>query len=75
MKESSVYQGLLQEGRAEGRAEEAQRILLRQCEIRFGLPDAGSRTTLETIVDLEQLERLTERVLIVSSWKELLALP
>jgi hypothetical protein len=69
MKESSVYQGLLQEGRAE----EARKILLRLGTLRFGPPDAGSTTTLETIADLEQLERLTERVLIVSSWNELLA--
>jgi predicted transposase YdaD len=73
MRESSVYQGLLQEGRAEGRAEEARRILLRQGEIRFGLADAASRTMLETIAELERLERLTERVLKVSSWKELFA--
>jgi predicted transposase YdaD len=73
MKESSVYQGLLQEGRVEGRAEEARKLLLRLGTLRFGPLDAGSTTMLETIADLEQLERLTERVLIVSSWNELLA--
>jgi predicted transposase YdaD len=73
MTESSMYQGLLQEGRAEGRAEGARRILLRQGELRFGPADAAARTTLETIADLEQLERLSECLLTASSWAELLA--
>jgi predicted transposase YdaD len=78
MRESSVYEGLLQEGRAEGRvegrAEEARKILLKQGGIRFGHPaDPASKAVLEALADLERLERLTERVLIVSSWGELLA--
>ncbi len=83
MRESSVYEGLLQEGRAEGRvegraegrAEGARRILLRQGELRFGLPDMASRAALESIADLERLEGLSERVLTVASWTELLGEP
>jgi predicted transposase YdaD len=81
MQESSVYQGLLQEGRIEGRAEglaegrvgEARRIVLRLGGKRFGVPDAESRTKLESMSDVEQLEQLAERVHEVASWAELLA--
>src|SRR5262249_54154745 len=85
MTESSMYQGLLQEGRAEGeakgrvegkvegRAEEARRIVLLLGEQRFGAADAASRATVESMANLEQLERWTERLLSVSSWAELLA--
>jgi hypothetical protein len=69
MQESSMNQGLLREGRAE----EARRILFLQGEGRFGVPDEESRTKLESMSDVEQLERLAERILRVSSWTELLA--
>src|SRR5271157_2309808 len=67
---------LIEEGRRkgleEGKAGEARRIILRQGRIRFG--DAGDavRSRLEAISDLEQLELLGDRLLIVSSWDQLL---
>jgi predicted transposase YdaD len=77
MKESSMYQGLLDEGRAEGRAqghaEEARKIVFRLAAFRFGPPDPASRAALEAVTGLEELEGLTQRILIVSSWEELLA--
>jgi predicted transposase YdaD len=79
MKESSTYQAILAEGRAEGRAEgqavEARKILLRQGTKRFGSPDARTQSAIEAISDVERLEQLTERLLDVSSWDELLATP
>jgi predicted transposase YdaD len=71
MQESSVYQGLLQEGRAE----EARKIVLRLAERRFGAPDKESQTKLESMSVVEQLEQLAERIYDVSSWIELLAAP
>jgi hypothetical protein len=69
LKDSSSYQVILKEGCRE----EARRIILRQGEVRFGKPDEATRQPLEAKDDLDQLERLGERLLFVSSWAELLA--
>lgn len=68
MRESSTYQAILDEGRLE----EAQLILLRQGQKRFGAPDRETRATIVAMTDLARLEALTERLLDVSSWQELL---
>jgi predicted transposase YdaD len=81
MKESVTYQAILREGKVEGKAEgkaegkveEAQRILLRQGRKRFGQAKAGIRAKIETITDLDQLERLAERILEATSWNDLIA--
>lgn len=79
MEESTTYQAIIAKGRAEGRAEgqavEARKILLRQGGKRFGPPDARTREAIEAITDIDRLEQLTERLLDVSSWDELLATP
>ena len=41
---------------------------------RFGPADSSTRTAIEQITDLSQIENLHERMLEVSSWNELLAL-
>ena len=69
MRESSTYQAILDEGRLE----EAQAIVLRQGRKRFGPPDARTSAAIESITDLERIEQLSERLLDVSSWDELLA--
>jgi predicted transposase YdaD len=69
MKESTTYQAILREGRVE----EALAILLRLGNRRFGPPSDEARAALEAITDIERLEALTERVLDVESWDELLA--
>jgi hypothetical protein len=71
MRESSGYQYILDEGRAEG----MQRLILRQGRRKFGEPDEATRHALMKITDLEHLERLDDRVQEVSSWKELLETP
>jgi hypothetical protein len=87
LRESSVYQAILAEGEAKGKAEgiaegeakgkaeEAKKILLRLGRKRFGPPDKATRATLEALTDLNRLEDLSERVLVVTSWQELLNLP
>jgi hypothetical protein len=73
MKESVTYQAILSEGRVEGRIQEAQAILLRQGNTRFGPPSTEARATLEGITSVERLEMLSDRILKVESWDELLA--
>ena len=76
MRESSTIQAFIEEGRRkgleEGEASEARRIILRQGRIRFGEAGDAVRSRLEAISDLEQLELLGDRLLIVSSWDQLL---
>jgi predicted transposase YdaD len=76
MKESSSYQAILEEGREEGRSEgetkEAIKILKKLGTRRFGSPDLSVLATIEAITDLERIESLSERLLDVSSWEELL---
>ena len=71
LEESSTYQMLLDRGRID----EARRLLLLQGEIRFGPPDGPVRTAIDSLGDLEQLERLSRRLLATTSWSELLAAP
>ena len=69
MEESSTIRAFIEEGRVKGQIQEALRIILRLGRKRFG--DAV-RSRLEVISDLERLESLGDRLLIVSSWDELL---
>jgi hypothetical protein len=86
MQESTTYQAILKEGLdkgliegrneglIEGRVSEAQRLLLMLGETRFGEADEAIRRSVEAILDLERLERLTRRVLDtkVQDWNGLL---
>ena len=80
MEESSTIRAFIEEGRQkgfqegleEGRAGEARRIIMLQGRIRFGEAGAAVRSRLEAISDLERLELLGDRLLIVSSWDQLL---
>ena len=72
MKESVTCQAILEEGRAEARAKEAQRILLSLGAILFGKPTAKVRRVLAQFTDRNVLEALLLRVVKVSSWAELL---
>jgi hypothetical protein len=67
MKESDTYQAILDEGKIE----EAQSLLLRLGEKRFGVPNEPTRKRLNTVADLSQLEQLMLRLLEVESWSEL----
>ena len=76
MKESDTYLEILEEGAAQAeprhRADEARRILLRQGTKRFGAPSPQIQAIMEAIASLERLEGLTDRILEVESWNELL---
>jgi predicted transposase YdaD len=77
MTESTTYQAILREGeaagRAEGKAEEAKKLLLRLGRKQLGPPREEFEAKIEAMSDVEKLEELAERVLDVSSWGDLLA--
>ncbi len=80
MEESVTYQAIVRKGealgRARGRAEEAQRLLLRLGQKQFGSPPgAAIRAAVQAITDVERLEALAEQVLEAESWQQLLPLP
>ena len=60
------------EGRAEGKAEGVQLAILRLGTKKFGPPDEPSRSAILAITDLERLNSLSERLLDVDSWSDLL---
>jgi hypothetical protein len=72
MEESSTIRAFIEEGRVKGLFEEARKIILRQGGIRFGEAGDAVVSRLDAISDLEKLEELVERLLIVSSWDQLL---
>ena len=69
MRESVTFQAILEEGRVE----ELHRVILRLGRVRFREPDESIRNQIEAMRDIDRLEDLTERLLIVSSWDELMA--
>jgi hypothetical protein len=77
MRESSTYQAILDEGREEGREEgalrEARKLLLRQGRRKFGAPEPAIEATVQAITDLDRLERMSDRLLDVMTWQDLLA--
>jgi predicted transposase YdaD len=74
MKESVTYQAIIEEGKAEGKAEEARKILLLQGRSRFGEPSSKAVAALDALTDVQKLEELTVRLLQAASWADLLGL-
>ncbi len=84
IEESSVYQDILQKGeilgraegeikgRAEGEIEATRKLLLRLGQRKFGPPSELNQDQLNALHDFDQLTKLTERILDISSWDELL---
>ena len=72
MRESVTYQAILEEGRQEGREQEARRIILLQASQRFGPPDDATRGRLELVAGEARLEALAGRVLTAADWDDLL---
>lgn len=85
MRESVTYQAILEEGEAigeargqaigeaRGEARGEMKMLLLWGSKRLGEPDANTLATLQSITQVEVLERLGIRLLEVESWGELLA--
>ncbi|HTU21242.1 MAG TPA: hypothetical protein VMG10_24525 [Gemmataceae bacterium] len=79
MRDSTSYQAILDEGRAEGeikgRAEEARRLLVLLGRKRLGGPDAAVEAAVHAIADVDRLELLIDRINEVASWQDLLQTP
>ncbi len=91
MRESATYQAILEEGAAigeargeargrvegevRGKVEEARDVLLRLGRQRFGPATEDVRSAIETLADVDRLNRLIDRLLVVESWDELLIEP
>ena len=91
MKESSTYQAIVEESRAEGIAQgitegiaqglavgalaEAKKVLRLQGDEAFGAPDAATADAIEQLDDLARLEALLRRVRTAGSWRELFGPP
>lgn len=71
MIESDTYLYILEQGEAKG----VQKTLLLLGRERFGEADENVRLMVESITDLERLNRMSVRLLHVSSWQELLQTP
>ena len=71
MRESSTYQGILEEGALN----QARKMVLQLGQKHFGPASADVVTAVQGIDDLERLERFHNGCSEVSSWQELLQLP
>src|SRR5438552_3042589 len=69
MQESSAYDVLVEEGEVKALRE----TLLRQGRKRFKSADESIAASVNTITDLDRLKRMTERLLEVTTWQELLS--
>ena len=81
IEESSVYQGILKRGEAEGVAKglakgasrKSGKILLHQGRKKLGPPSEEVAAEIAALADLDRLHGLVDRILEVSTWDELLA--
>jgi len=73
VRESSLWQIAVDEGREEGRLEAARQLVLEFGAERLGPPDEAVRRTLDAISDHDELKRLLRNSFTATSWQELLA--
>jgi hypothetical protein len=82
--ESAIYDAFLeklcyrinyQQGFEEGRLNVAQQWLLELGQSRLGKPDVIVLATVESMTDVERLERMFDHLCTVNSWQEMLAIP
>ena len=69
LEDSTTYQGLMRRGAIRGR----QDTLLQHGRKRFGVPTADTEAKLKAVSDLPRPEQMTDRILDVTGWDELLA--
>ncbi len=59
--------------RREAKIEQAHNMVLHFARKRFGEPDASTLQILRAITDLERLDRMSEVLLDLKTWEELLS--
>jgi predicted transposase YdaD len=72
MRESVFYQEIVNEGRVEGRLEEARSMLVQTGTPKFGPPPPAIVARLESMTDITALEALARRMWAAESWDDLL---
>lgn len=70
MRQSVIYQDILQEGISQGKKEEAMLFITRQLKCKFGEIDPILEATIQTL-SIEQLEDLGEELLDFSEVSDL----
>ncbi len=77
LEDSTTYQWILkkglEQGVAQGAAQEARRMLLIQGGKRFGPAPANAEATLQAVDNASRLERMAERIFDATGWDDLLA--
>lgn len=68
MEDSVTYQAIVRKGRLAG----VRQVILRQGRKLFGPIDEEAERTLNAIDDIRVLDKLSDRILDVDSWQELL---
>jgi hypothetical protein len=68
LEESTTYQAIIRKGRLA----QARQTLFRQGQKLFGPADDATEAALNAIDDVQKLDELSERILDVGSWQELL---
>lgn len=68
MRDSDTYMAIIDEGREE----QIKKDILQLARQRFGQGDSTIPTRLEGITDLDRLERIHSRLLVATSWQDLL---
>ncbi len=71
MRESDTYMMILEEGHLE----EAKKLLLRLGWRKFDAPDEGVKSAIDAMMDVEQIERIVDRLFDAANWQELLDTP
>ena len=69
MEESSGYQLIMERGEQKALI----RIILKQGRRKFGEPDSATLALVERLTDIDRLQALTDRILDVTTWQELLS--
>jgi len=81
MRESWTYQAMIREAQDEGRAAgeatgrvvEAQGLIIRLGERRFGKPSEAVERRIRAVADVDQLNAWADRLLTADGWDALLA--
>ncbi|HVS39744.1 MAG TPA: hypothetical protein VMS17_29575 [Gemmataceae bacterium] len=71
MEESDTYLMILDQGQEKA----FRRVILKQGEERLGPPDEAMKAGLNSISDLDRLERIALRTPKAVSWQEILHMP
>jgi hypothetical protein len=71
MQESDTYLAILDEGQEK----RVRKDILLLGEHKFGAPDESVKTRLDTVTDLDRLDRMFRRALKASNWQEVLDTP